>query len=164
MFLIVIVAGREQDSGEESKAQFDDGNSTDLFQGDYDNQGDENNRANEDSTETPAPGFETSDFTADDGQDEFQEPEVQQSEPTMDQEDEINQGYEETHLKQEPQEEQKFEDSASHQMPEEVSSQRNQQEESGEVNCLNKILGKCPTRHYIFSLQGVVHIPINMDR
>lgn len=136
---MLYFAGREQEFEEESKAQFDDGNSTDLFQGDFDNQGDENNRGNEDSTETPIPGFETSDYTADDGQeygqDEYQEPEAQKSESTTEQEDEdeINQGYKEAHSKHEPQAEQKFEDPASLQMPGEDSSQRNQQEESGEV-------------------------------
>lgn len=134
---MLYFAGREQEFEEESKAQFDDGNSTDLFQGDFDNQGDENNRGNEDSTETPIPGFETSDYTADDGQeygqDEYQEPEAQKSESTTKQEDEINQGCEEARSKQELQAEQKFEDPASHQMPEEDSSQRNQQDGSGEV-------------------------------
>ncbi|KAI2664321.1 Heterogeneous nuclear ribonucleoprotein U-like protein 1 [Labeo rohita] len=125
-------AAREQDFGEEAKAQFDDGNSTDLYQGGSDDQGTESNEGNEDSTETPIPGFGTSDYSSDApgqmteqysfDQEEYQEPEAKQAE--------VKQEYEETPSHAEPQREQKFDEPASRQTPEGDSSERSQQGES----------------------------------
>ncbi|KAL1274579.1 hypothetical protein QQF64_027393 [Cirrhinus molitorella] len=134
-------AAREQDFGEEAKAQFDDGNSTDLYQGGFDDQGTESNEGNEDSTETPIPGFGTSDYSSDaPGQmteqySDDQEPEAKQNypkEPARQQynQDEVKQEYEETPSHAEPQGEQKFDEPASRQTPEGDSSQRSQQGES----------------------------------
>nr|XP_055056450.1 heterogeneous nuclear ribonucleoprotein U-like protein 1 [Misgurnus anguillicaudatus] len=127
-------SGKEQDYGEEAKAQFDDGNSTDLFQDGNDDQENENNKDNEDSTETPIPGFAKSDSTADMGQghdqDECKEPEAKKpdiKEPAMEQEDEMNEG---GPTKSEPQVEKTSEEPASRQMPEGDSNQHNQQEGS----------------------------------
>ncbi len=140
-------AAREQDYGEEAKAQFDDGNSTDLYQGGFDDQGTESNEGNEDSTETPIRGFGTSDYSSDampgqmteqfsDDQDEFQEPQAKQpypEEPARQhyKQDEVKQENEETPSHAELQGEQRFDEPASREIPEGDSSQRNQQEESG---------------------------------
>ncbi|XP_051520303.1 heterogeneous nuclear ribonucleoprotein U-like protein 1 [Myxocyprinus asiaticus] len=119
--------GGEQDYGEEDKAQFDDGNSTDLFQGEYDDQGNENNESNEDSTEAPMPGFGKIDHAADvmPGQMTEQCQDDQESEGKQPLQ-ELKQEYEET--PSHPQAEHKFEEPASHQMPEGDSSQHSQQE------------------------------------
>ncbi|XP_016337831.1 heterogeneous nuclear ribonucleoprotein U-like protein 1 isoform X2 [Sinocyclocheilus anshuiensis] len=139
-------SAREQDYGEEAKAQFDDGNSTDLFQGGFDDQGTESNEGNEDSTETPIPAFGTSDYSSDAmpgqmteqcsyDQDEFQEPEAKKpypEEPARQhyKQDEVKQEYEETPSHVQPQGEQRFDEPASREIPEGNSSQRSQQEES----------------------------------
>ncbi|KAL0192619.1 hypothetical protein M9458_010915, partial [Cirrhinus mrigala] len=104
----------------EAKAQFDDGNSTDLYQGGFDDQGTESNEGNEDSTETPIPGFGTSDYSSDApaqmteqysyDQDEYQEPEAKQ--PKQYNQDEVKQEYEETPSHAEPEREQKFDESS----------------------------------------------------
>ncbi|XP_052411551.1 heterogeneous nuclear ribonucleoprotein U-like protein 1 [Carassius gibelio] len=138
-------AAKEQDYGEEAKAQFDDGNSTDLYQGGSDDQGTGSNEGNEDSTETPIPGFGTSDYSSDampgqmmeqcsHDQDEFQEPEAKQpcpEEPARQhsKQDEVKQEYEETPTHAEPQGEQRLDESASRDIPEGDSSQRSQREE-----------------------------------
>ncbi|XP_052447868.1 heterogeneous nuclear ribonucleoprotein U-like protein 1 isoform X2 [Carassius gibelio] len=138
-------AAREQDYGEEAKAQSDDGNSTDLCQGGFDDQGTESNEGNEDSTETPIPGFGASDFSSDamsgqmmeqnsNDQDEYQEPEAKQpfhEEPAKQhyKQDEVKQEYEETPSHAD-QREQKLDEPASRQIPEGDSSQSSQQEES----------------------------------
>ncbi|XP_016131088.1 heterogeneous nuclear ribonucleoprotein U-like protein 1 [Sinocyclocheilus grahami] len=149
-------AARKQDYGEEAKAQFDDGNSTDLYQGGSDDQGTESNEGNEDSTETPIPGFGTSDYSSDTmsgkmkehysyDQDEYQEPGAKQpyhEEPARQhyKQDEVKEEYEETPSRAEPQGEQKFDEPASRQIPEGDSSQSSQQEESEsyEVKTENK--------------------------
>ncbi|XP_059405935.1 heterogeneous nuclear ribonucleoprotein U-like protein 1 [Carassius carassius] len=138
-------AAKEQDYGEEAKAQFDDGNSTDLYQGGSDDQGTGSNEGNEDSTETPIPGFGTSDYSSDvisgqmieqcsHDQDEFQEPEAKQpcpEEPARQhsKQDEVKQEYEETPTHAEPQGEQRLDEPASRDIPEGDSSQRSQREE-----------------------------------
>ncbi|XP_026109028.1 heterogeneous nuclear ribonucleoprotein U-like protein 1 isoform X1 [Carassius auratus] len=138
-------AAREQDYGEEAKAQSDDGNSTDLCQGGFNDQGTESNEGNEDSTETPIPGFGASDFSSDamsgqmmeqnsNDQDEYQEPEAKQpfhEEPAKQhyKQDEVKQEYEETPSHAD-QREQKLDEPASRQIPEGDSSQSSQQEES----------------------------------
>ncbi|XP_003198760.2 heterogeneous nuclear ribonucleoprotein U-like protein 1 [Danio rerio] len=114
-------ADREQDFGEEAKAQFDDGNSTDLFQGGFD---DQENESNGDSTEAPMPGFGSSDAEQ---KKQFQEPKAMQEY----REDEVKQELEESPSHPEPQEEQNFEEPKSRQIPEEDSNKRSQQENSG---------------------------------
>lgn len=140
-------AAKEKDYGEEAKAQSDDGNSTDLYQGGFDDQGTESNEGNEDSTETPIPGFGTSDYSSDAvpgqmteqssyDQDECQEPEAKQpyaEEPARphSKQHEVKQEYEETPSHAEPQAEQKVDEPASREIPEGDASQHRQQEESG---------------------------------
>ncbi|XP_067261799.1 heterogeneous nuclear ribonucleoprotein U-like protein 1 isoform X1 [Chanodichthys erythropterus] len=141
-------AAREQDYGEESKAQFDDGNSTDLYQGGFEDQGNESNEGNEDSTETPIPAFGTSDYSSDAmpeqmteqysyERDDHQEPEAKKprhEEPAGQHhknQEEMKQENEETPSHAEPQME-KSDEPASRQIPEGDSSQRSQQEVSGE--------------------------------
>ncbi|XP_051521807.1 heterogeneous nuclear ribonucleoprotein U-like [Myxocyprinus asiaticus] len=131
--------GGEQDYGEDDKAQFDDGNSTDLFQGEYDDQGNENNESNEDSTEAPMPGFGQIDHAADVmlGQMTEQCQDDQESEGKQPLQ-ELKQEYEVT--PSHPQAVHTFEEPASCQMPEGDSSQHSQQEgpDGDEVKAENK--------------------------
>ncbi|CAM4535528.1 unnamed protein product [Leuciscus chuanchicus] len=141
------IAASEKDFGEESKAQFDDGNSTDLYQGGFDDQGNESNEGNEDSPETPILALGTSDYSSDAmpeqmteqysyEQDECQEPEAKKpcreeaAGKQLKQQEEMKQENEETPSPAEPEVEQKCDKPASRQIPEGDSSQGSQQEES----------------------------------